>query len=214
MRAPLAMPRARARVVFVLFAAGAAILGVAASCVSAAESASHDAPKRAFDRVVVGLHGAAISYRDPFADYWEAGPGVALDATTPFYVGDASLLLRVSKDEARPGTLVPDHTAMFIGLGWWAGRDIAGPVRIEAGFTGGATEWIFDEDVADSARFELELGTEAGARLRWSFASRWSAVVSGTYQWTFTHERVESTVISVGLARSFGAPGWVRSVLE
>ena len=40
------------------------------------------------------------------------------------------------------------------------------------------------------------------------------AIVEASYQLTFTYDRIELAYVSVGLARTFGAPGWIRSVFQ
>jgi hypothetical protein len=169
-------------------------------------------PVRPFERVDIGLYGAANVNRNQFHTYWDAGHAGALDITTPFYAGRASLLVRVGVNDATEAT--SGFTSVFAALGWRVGRALVPRLRTDVGLHVGFTQWIFDEEVESSVRFELELGTEAGVRAAFEFAQWWYAVAEASYQLTFTHERIELAYVSVGLARSFGAPGWIRSVLQ
>jgi hypothetical protein len=195
----------RARTLFI-FAAG-----LLASLPSAARA---QPTVRPFDRLDVGLYGATTVSDSQFDSYWDAGPAGAIDFVTPFYVGRASLLVRVGVDDAIAGQSTSGYTSIFAALGWRVGRPLFEHLRADIGLHVGLTEWIFDSEDDSAVRYELELGTEAGLRLAYEFAHRWHAVAEGSYQWTFTYQRIEQGYVSVGIARSFGAPGWIRSVLE
>jgi hypothetical protein len=169
-------------------------------------------PVRPFDRLDIGLYGAANVNRNDFHSYWDAGHAGALDVTTPFYVGRASLLVRVGVNDAVAAT--SGFTSVFAALGWRAGRAIIPRLRADMGLHLGLTEWIFSNEGESSVRYELELSAEAGVRASYEFVRRWHAVAEASYQLTFTYERIELAYVSVGLARSFHAPGWIGSVLR
>lgn len=179
-----------------------------------AASAHAQAPVRPFDRLDVGLYGAATISDNSFNSYWDAGASGAVDFVTPFYVGRASLLVRVGTDAAVPGAATSGFTSVFGALGLRVGRPLREHLRADVGLHVGFTEWIFNSEDDSSIRYELELGTEASVRLAYEFAARWHAVVEASYQRTFTYERIDLGFVSIGLARSFGAPGWIRGVLE
>jgi len=177
-------------------------------------SARAQVPVRPFDRLDVGLYGAATVSDNSFDSYWDAGPAGAIDFVTPFYVGRASLFVRVGADDAIAGQATSGFTSVFAALGWRVGRPVVEHLRADLGLHAGLTEWIFSSEDDSAVRYEMELGTEASARLAYEFAHRWHAVAEASYQITFTYERIELGYVSVGIARSFGAPGWIRSVLE
>jgi hypothetical protein len=195
----------RARTLLLLAAGGFAFVPI---------SARAQASVRPFDRLDVGLYGAATFSDDRFDSYWDAHPAGAIDFVTPFYVGRASLLIRVGVDDAIAGQATSGFTSVFGALGWRVGRSLEEHLRADVGLHVGLTEWIFDSEDDSAVRYELELGTEAGVRLAYEFAHRWHAVAEASYQLTFTYERIEQGYLSIGLARSFGAPGWIRSVLD
>jgi hypothetical protein len=172
------------------------------------------AQARPFDRLDVGLYGASNVNRNDFHSHWDAGYSGAIDFVTPFYLGRASLLVRVGTNEAVAGEATSGFTSVFGALGWRVGRSLVGDLRADAGIHVGLTEWVFSEEEQTEVRYELELGTEASVRADYEFASRWHAIAEASYQFTFTHERIELAYVSIGLARTFGAPGWIRSVLE
>jgi len=173
------------------------------------------APVRPFDRVDVGLYGAANVNRNQFHTYWDAGQAGAIDAVTPFYAGRVSLLVRVTVNDAATGETTPEFTSVFAALGWRVGRPLFFEhLRTDLGLHVGFTEWIFDAEDESSLDNELELGVEGSVRAAYEFASRWHAVVEASYQYTFTYERIELAYVSVGVARTFAAPGWIRSVLQ
>lgn len=176
--------------------------------------ASAQVPVRPFDRLDVGLYGTATVGDDSFDSYWDAGPSGAVDFVTPFYVGRASLFVRVGVDDAIAGQATSGFTSIFGALGWRIGRPVVERLRADIGLHVGLTEWMFSDENDSAVRYELEVGTEASARLAYEFAHRWHAVAEASYQLTFTYERIERAYVSVGIARSFAAPGWIRSVLE
>ncbi|MCI0450947.1 MAG: hypothetical protein L0Z51_01000 [Candidatus Latescibacteria bacterium] len=169
---------------------------------------------RPFDRLDVGLYGAANVNRNDYHSYWDAGYSGAIDFVTPFYVGRASLLVRVGANDAVAGQATSGFTSVFGALGWRVGRFVRDDLRADLGLHVGLTEWIFSEEAQSEVRYELELGTEASLRADYEFARYWHAIAEASYQLTFTYERIELAYVSVGLARSFGAPGWIRSVFE
>jgi hypothetical protein len=171
-------------------------------------------PVQPFDRVQVGLYGAANVNRNDFHSYWDAGYAGTLDASTPFYLGRASLMLRVGTNDAVEGAAESGFTSIFGALGWRLGRDLVPRVRTDVAFHVGLTEWVFSDEGESSVRYELELGAEAGVRADFEFAPRWHAIAEASYQLTYTYERIELAYVSIGLARTFGSPGWVRSVFE
>jgi len=177
-------------------------------------SARSQEPIRPFDRLDVGLYGAANVNRNQFHTYWDAGPAGAIDFVTPFYAGRASLLLRVGHNDAVPGEAASGFTSVFAALGWRVGRSLLPDLRADLGLHVGINDWIFSEEAESSVRNELELGTEGSVRADYEFATRWHAIVEASYQYTFTYERIGLAYVSVGLARTFGAPGWIRGVLE
>ncbi len=171
-------------------------------------------PVHPFDRVDVGLYGAANVNRNEFHTYWDAGYAGAIDAVVPFYVGRASLLVRVGANDAVAGAATSGFTSVFAALGWRVGRPIASGLRVDAGLHVGLTEWIFSSEEQSEVRYELELGMEAGLRAGYELAPRWQAIAEASYQFTFTYQRIELAYVSIGLAHSFRTPGWIRSVLE
>ncbi len=172
-------------------------------------------PVRPFDRVEVGVFGATTVGHDQLDDYWDAGPAGAIDAVTPFYAGRASLLLRVGVDDAIDGRATSDFTSLFAALGWRVGRPLfADALRGDLGFHVGVTEWFFDSEDESAVRNEMELGVEGSVRADFEFATRWHAIAEASYQYTFTHERIEIAYVSLGFARTFTAPGWIRGVLQ
>lgn len=170
--------------------------------------------KRPFDRLVVGARATGALDRGDFHESWEPGFGVELDVATPFYAGDLFLLTRVSGNGARDGVDVPDLTTIAIVAGWSASRRIAGPVHVGVNAGLGITEWLFDVDERESVRLEMELCTELGARVSLPVADAWDIVAAATWQATSTYHRIDITYLSLGLARTFGAPDWIGSVLE
>lgn len=191
----------------------ALLLLVLVGC-GAVSHANAEAPARPFERVDIGLYGTANVNRNEFHSYWDAGPAGTLDFVTPFYVGRASLLVRVGTNDAIEGAATSGFTSVYAALGWRVGKPVVERLRADVGMHVGITEWIFSSEEASPVRYELEMGVEASVRAAYEFASRWHAVVEGSYQFTFTYERIELGYVSIGLARSFGAPGWIRSVLE
>jgi hypothetical protein len=120
----------------------------------------------------------------------------------------------VGTDDAVAGQATSGFTFVFGALGLRVGRSVVEHLRADVGFHVGVTEWIFSSEDDSSVRYELEIGSEASVRLAYEFAARWHAVAEASYQRTFTYERIDLAYVSIGLARSFGAPGWIRSVLE
>ncbi len=169
---------------------------------------------RPFERVDIGAYGASNVNRNEFHSYWDMGYAGAVDAVTPFYLGRASLLIRVGAGDAIPGAASSGFTSIFGALGLRVGRDIVPRLRTDVGVHIGLTEWIFSGESSAPVRYELELGSEGSLRADYEFASRWHAIAEASYQITFTHERIELAYVSVGLARSFGTPGWMRGILK
>ena len=167
---------------------------------------------RAFQSLDVGAYGAANVNRNQFHDYWDDGTAGALDFVTPFYVGRASLLVRVSVNDAVDAT--SGFTSVFAALGWRVGTSLRHDLRLDSGLHAGFVDWIFSDEGQSAVKYELEFATEASLRADYEFASRWHAIVEGSYQLAFTHERIKLAYVSVGLARTFAAPGWIRKVLE
>ncbi len=190
------------------------LLGIVGVPIALASGAVAQAPATPFDQLVVGVYGAANVNRNQFHSYWDAGHAGAADFVTPFYVGRASLLVRVGTNDPVAGAASSGFTSVFAALGWRVGRSLLPPLRADLGLHLGITDWIFSDESESSLRNELELGAEGSVRADYEFASKWHAVVEGSYQLTFTYERIELVYVSVGLARSFGAPGWIRSVLH
>lgn len=180
----------------------------------ASSPANAETPVRPFDRLDVGIYGTANVNRNEFHSYWDAGPAGTIDFVTPFYVGRASLLVRVGTNDAISGAATSGFTSVFAALGWRVGRPVVERLRADVGMHVGITEWIFSSEDDSAVRYELEMGVEASVRAAYEFAPRWHAVAEGSYQFTFTYERIELGYVSIGLARTFGAPGWIRSVLE
>ncbi len=177
--------------------------------------ASSQASTRPFDRLDVGIYGAANVNRNQFHTYWDAGPAGTIDFVTPFYAGRASLMLRVGHNDPVPDEATSGFMSVFVALGWRAGRYLlVRDLRGDVGLHVGVTNWNFSEETESSVRNELELGTEGSVRADYEFATRWHAIVEASYQFTFTYERIELAYVSIGLARTFGAPGWMRGVLQ
>ncbi len=190
------------------------LLATAALCLLAPLTTRAENPAQPFDRLDVGLYGAANANRNQFHSYWDAGYAGAVDFVTPFYVGRASLLVRVGTNDAIPNAAAEEFTSVFGALGWRVGRSLVEDVRADIGLHVGFTEWIFDSEAKSAVRYELELVTEASVRADYEFAARWHAIAEASYQFTFTYHRIEMVYVSFGLARSFGAPGWVRGVFQ
>ena len=170
------------------------------------------AATRAFQTLDVGVYGALNVNRNEFHDYWDDGGAGAIDFVTPFYAGRASLLLRVGVHDAVAAA--SGFTSLFAALGWRAGKDFHRDFRADVGLHAGFVDWIFSDESESSVKYELEFASEMSLRADWEFAARWHAIVEGSYQFTFTHERIELAYVSFGLARTFAAPGWIRSVLQ
>jgi len=170
------------------------------------------AETRPFGTLDVGLYGAFNVNRNDFHDYWDDGSAGAIDFVTPFYAGRASLLVRVAAhDEVNAAS---GFTSVFGALGWRVGKELSRHFRADVGLHAGLMNWIFDEESESSVKYELEFASEAGVRADFEFAERWHAIVEGSYQLTFTHERIELAYLSFGVARTFGAPKWIRSALQ
>jgi hypothetical protein len=180
----------------------------------AASRAHSQEPVRPFDRVDIGLYGAANVNRNEFHTYWDAGHAGAIDFVTPFYAGRASLLIRVGRNDAVAGAASSGFTSVYAALGWRAGRTLVHDLRADIGLHVGIADFNFSEEAESSVRNELELGTEGSVRADYEFATRWHAIAEASYQVTFTYHRIELAYVSLGLARTFGAPGWIRGVLE
>lgn len=180
----------------------------------ASARASAQDPVRPFGRVDVGLYGAVNVNRNEFHSYWDAGPAAAVDLVTPFYAGRASLLVRGGTNEAVAGAASSGLTSVFAALGWRLGRSLVEDFRADVGLHVGLTDWMFSDETESAVRYELELAAEASARADYEFAARWHAIAEASYQFAFTHRRIELAYVSLGLARSFTAPGWIRSVLN
>ena len=170
------------------------------------------AEARPFSTLDVGLYAALNVNRNDFHDYWDDGTAGAIDFVTPFYAGRASLLIRIAAhDEVDASS---GFTSVFAALGWRVGRQLHRNFRADVGLHAGLVNWIFDEESESSVKYELEFASEAGLRADIEFAERWHAIVEGSYQITFTHERIELAYVSFGFAHTFGAPHWIRSVLQ
>ena len=169
-------------------------------------------PVRPFATLDVGVYGALNVNRNEFHDYWDDGSAGAIDFVTPFYLGRASLLVRVGAHDAVDAA--SGFTSVFGALGWRVGRKLHHKFRADLGLHAGLVNWIFDEESESSVKYELEVASEAGVRADFEFAERWHAIVEGSYQITFTHERIELAYVSFGFARTFGAPRWIRSGLQ
>lgn len=167
-----------------------------------------------FDRLDVALHAIADTGNQDFHDYWDAGRGLGLEAATPFYAGSLSTLVRFMDNDAVRGAGTPSMNAWGLWAGWWAGRDVTESVRLSLGASLGITQWEFPEEDNDALGRESEIGIEAGARVGWSFTPRWGVAVTGSLQRTFTHERIDLVLVSVGVVRTFGTPEWLRAGLR
>lgn len=170
------------------------------------------AEARPFNTVDVGLYGALNVNRNDFHDYWDDGTAGTIDFVTPFYAGRASLLVRVAAHDAVDTS--SGFTSVFPALGWRVGRQLHRQFRADIGLHAGLVNWIFDEESKSSVKYELEFASEVGLRADFEFAERWHAIVEGSYQITFTHERIQLAYVSFGFAHTFGAPHWIRSVLQ
>jgi hypothetical protein len=194
--------------------AGSFLLTVAFAIALFPSHTRAQAPVRPFDRVDVGLYGAANVNRNQFHAYWDAGRAGAIDAVTPFYAGRVSLLVRVTVNDAATGETTPEFTSVFAALGWRVGRPLFFEhLRTDLGLHVGFTEWIFDaEDESPRRRARAGRRGQRSRRLRVRVALARGGKAS--YQYTFTYERIELGYVSVGVARTFAAPGWIRSVLQ
>lgn len=174
-----------------------------------AQTAAETGPFATLD---VGVYGALNVNRNDFHDYWDDGSAGAIDFVTPFYAGRASLLVRVAAHD--PVNATTGFTSVFGALGWRVGKALHPHVRADVGLHAGLMNWIFDEESESSIRYELEFASEIGVRADVEFAERWHAIVEGSYQLTFTHERIELAYVAFGVAHTFGAPKWIRSALQ
>lgn len=190
------------------------LAAVALAALAAVSPARADDARQPFDRLEISLHGVFDTGGRDFHDYWEAGRGLAAEMATPFYAGSLSASARFIRNDAVSGAGVPAADAWGLWAGWWAGRDVAGGVRVSLGAGVGFTQWLFPDDDTDAFGHETEIGVEGAVRAGWSFTPRWGVAVTGSLQRTFTNERIDLAFVSVGVVRTFGAPGWVRGVLQ
>ncbi|HEU4365886.1 MAG TPA: hypothetical protein VFT13_10545 [Candidatus Krumholzibacteria bacterium] len=167
-----------------------------------------------FDRLDVSLHAIADTGNQDFHDYWDAGRGLGFEAATPFYAGSLATLVRFIHNDAVRGAGTPSVNAWGLQAGWWAGRDVTGGMRLSLGASLGITQWEFPDEDNDALGRESEIGIEAGARVGWSFTPSWGVAVTGSLQRTFTHDRIDLVLVSVGVVRTFGMPEWLRAGLR
>lgn len=205
--------RAQSRTSYFRALATALVAALIAALVATAPATAGE-PRRPFDRLDISLHAMVDAGGGDFHDHWDAGRGVALEATTPFYAGSISALGRFIRSDAVRGKGTPSLNAWGLQAGWWAGRDVASGVRVSLGASAGFTQWLFPEDDSEAFHHESEIGVEGAARVGWSFAPRWGVAVTGSLQRTFTHERIDLFFVSVGVVRTFGMPEWLRRGLQ
>lgn len=194
--------------------AAASLGAVLVAVAGALAPAGADEPRRPFDRVGVALQGVASFGDGDFDDYWDAGRGVSLDAATPFYAGDLSAAIRFIHNDALSGSGTPALNAWGLWAGWWMGRNVTASLRVSLGASLGITQWHFPDADNDSLLRESEIGAEAGARIGWSFTPQWGVVLAGSLQRTYTNDRIDNALVSMGVVRTFGTPGWLRGWLE
>ena len=186
-----------------------------AASTGASPAASQPADtKQPFDRLVVGLRATGALDHGELHDSWEPALGGELDVATPFYAGDLFLLARFSTNGVREDASVPDMMSLGFLAGWNVSRRVAGPLRLGVGAGVGVVQWKFDVDEQESLRYESEVCTELNARATVELGGAWSLVAAAAWQRTYTYDPIHITDLAFGVAHTFGAPGWIRSVFE
>jgi hypothetical protein len=187
--------------------------GASEEWLAPAERSAKNSPQP-FESIAVGvqfLEGAALG---SFDEYWDPTAGGRLEFGTPFYAG----VLRAGghlfgHDSVAP--TVPGFLAVYGYLGW--AYEWRLPMRFawSSGVQAGIMYMDFDDDtVHEARRTETEIAFGVDSQVRYGFAARWSAVVTGEYRVVLTDRPIEYVFGGVGLVRTFVTPKWLREFLE
>ena len=145
---------------------------------------------------------------------WTPGPGLALRASTPFYLGQAHAGLQFAlHDGADP---LPGYLAM-LGYGGIGPRlSLPLGVEVEPALIAGILSMDFYEDknIAPAGRRESEFVLGASADLSVPLSARLRAVAGVQAFQVYTNPRFRLGSASAGLRWTMDTPGWLRRELE
>ncbi|HEX6105555.1 MAG TPA: hypothetical protein VFZ26_08230 [Gemmatimonadales bacterium] len=152
-------------------------------------------------------NGALHRYWSPGAAY---GAGVAL----PFYAGTVETGAQYARPSPRRDG-VPRFRSLFLYAGWGAEQKLSGRWQAGGGVRVGVLAMRFDGDtISVPSRRESEMGLALRAALRWMPFDRWFTEAAVTYQSILTRPRTEQVFLSLGIARRFDTPTWLRDFLD
>lgn len=167
-----------------------------------------------FDSLTVVLRGVTNVNRNLFHDFWDPGAGVELGAESPFYAGRVELGLQFQPFSARRPAQ-PDFLSWYAYVGWGIDARVPFGLVWYNGLRVGTYAMRFDtERVVSETRTEQELAAALTSRLRVPLGSGWAFDGSTRYRVVFTRRRVELLFVTLGVARSFGTPGWLQDFLR
>lgn len=145
---------------------------------------------------------------------WTPGPGLALHASTPFYLGQAHAGLQFSIHEGK-GDL-PAYLAMFGYGGIGPSIELPGRILAEPAVIAGILSMDFyeDEDIPSSGRRESELVIGAGLHLSRPLTRRVHLALSTQAVQVYTATRFRLASASAGLQWRMTTPRWLRTLLD
>jgi hypothetical protein len=167
-----------------------------------------------FDRINLVLDYAWNTNRNGYHEYWDANNGFGAAARTPFYLGSIEVGCQIASNHANRA-VCPEYLSLFGFFGWGAGHRISGDISWYNGLRLGNYYMQFDDEMAvRTVRNESELAYEFISEIGFSPVENYTVSLSGRYRKIFTHRRIHLSYISLGIARSFGTPGWLRDFLK
>lgn len=190
--------------------AGCLLLAILGGCAEArAQSA---AP---FSEIEFSASGVVLGTSGAFSEHWAPGPGAAITARTPFYLGDVSGSLAVVPVAAREGAEVPSFLSLAVTGGWGARVPLPGAVRLEPSVFSGLY-WMHFLVPSGSWNYVNEAELMVGVRLRTSLGigAGWRVAASAAQARVFTHRPIDLRSFEIGVSRTISTPAWLRRVLK
>lgn len=145
---------------------------------------------------------------------WTPGPGLALHASTPFYLGRAHAGLQFSIHDGQRA--LPAYLAMLGYGGIGPDLRLPGRIRAEPVLMAGILSMDFyeDEDIPPAGRRESELVIGAGLHLSRPLTRRLHVAVGAQAVQVYTNPRFRLASATAGLQWRMATPRWLRTLLD
>jgi hypothetical protein len=184
-----------------------ASLGAALSAFGSTSAAAQGATTAPFSTITFSAFGGRDVGNDGLRDYWSLGTARGAGVAVPFYYGTEIAFSVLALPYTALAPEQPTFQSHLVALEWLY-PVLRGPVKLQAGITGG--DFLNDFDWFH----ESEFFAGGVARISVPLHRRLAVFVHGSRTRVFTRRPITHSLVTAGASATISTPRWLRPLFE